>query len=77
MKLEIIVKGTAASGKTTISALIEKTLKENGIDCHVNDQDGSCCMKQAHHDLASRLASLSEKKLEVIVNQEQLLRSKA
>lgn len=77
MKLEIIVRGATASGKTTVSALIERALKDHGIDCHVNDQDGEFCMNHARVDLMGRAAALAEKKLEVIVNQEQVIRSKA
>lgn len=33
--LKVYVVGTANSGKTTLSALIAKTLKENGFDAEV------------------------------------------
>lgn len=73
--IEVIVKGTTISGKSTVSAIIEKALTESGIKCHVNDQDGKIAYAHVVLNLEERLQTFPAKCPEVIINQEQVSRS--
>ena len=73
--IEVIVKGTTHSGKSTISAIIKQALEERGIKCHVNDQDGKIAFTSVYATLDKRMQTFPSKCEEVIINQEQINRS--
>ena len=74
--IEVIVKGASNEGKSTVSALIAKALKQHGIKCHVNDMDGNFGLSCVEARLDESLKSMAEKEVAVMVNQENILRSK-
>jgi ABC-type glutathione transport system ATPase component len=72
-KIEITIKGTVGSGKTTIGQLIMKALKAEGLDnIVVNDQEELPSM--AYYP--ARTKSLREKHTELTINMVQAKRDK-
>lgn len=72
-QLQIIVVGTHASGKTTMSSLIALALKELGFDVELEpDQDG---LILSIEDMQERIASYREANPKIIVSQQTLKRS--
>lgn len=57
--LNIIISGTAGTGKSTISTLIAKTLEEHGFDVSVNLLDGLTVDDITHLD--ERLARIKDR----------------
>lgn len=74
--IEVIVNGASNESNITVSALITKALKQHGIKCHVNDIDGNFGLSCVEAHLAESLKSMAEKEVAVMVNQENILRSK-
>jgi len=70
----ITISGTAKSGKTTLAVLIQKALKDAGIESIIHNEDTSASMVFANQD--KRLKALSGRlKCEMVsINQQQLRR---
>ena len=65
--VNIIVCGTTGAGKTTISAVIEKALKEEGFLVETFDQDGAEYFANIKEDLQYKVDALRKNSLITIV----------
>jgi len=69
-QLSIRIGGTAAAGKTTIAALIAKTLREHGINADIEDHDDDSvhAVNMTANQITERMKRLKDAGLEVQVS---------
>lgn len=65
--VDIVVCGAVGSGKTTITAVVEKALKEEGFLVETFDQDGEEYFERVKEDLQHKVDVLRKNLLITIV----------
>lgn len=72
--MEIIIHGTAGSGKSTIARLIEQTLEQNGFNVLVNDKDFESTQNRKDlidRDFDNRLKAIVTKSTSITISETQ------